>query len=38
LMIKYFLKIVVLQSDSVPVDTFKVISVRKQKDITQEYV
>ena len=38
LMIKYFTKITVLQSDSIPIDSFRVISVRKQKDITQEYL
>lgn len=38
LMIKYFIKISVQQSDTVPIDKFKFISVRKQKDITHEYI
>ena len=38
LMIKYFLKIIILQSDTISVDSFKVKSVRKQKDITAEYM
>jgi ribonuclease G len=38
LMMKYFLKIIILQSDTVPVDSFKINSVRTQKDITAEYM
>jgi ribonuclease G len=38
LMIKYFVKITVQQNDSIPIDNFRVMSVRKQKDITNEYV
>jgi ribonuclease G len=34
LMIKYFVKINVLQNDSIVVDKFRIVSVRKQKDIT----
>lgn len=38
LMIKYFVKIKLQQSDSVPVDQFKFFSVRQQKEITSEYL
>ncbi len=38
LMIKYFVKINVLQNDSINIDKFRVVSVRKQKDITNEYL
>jgi len=38
LMIKYFVKINVLQNDSIGIDKFRVISSRKQKDITNEYL
>ena len=37
LMIKYFLKIIVLQVDTIPVDSFKINSIRTQKDITADY-
>ncbi len=37
LMIKYFVKIKVQQSDSVPVDQFKFFSIRQQKDITNDF-
>ena len=38
LMIKYFIKISVQQNDSINIDKFRVISDRKQKDITNEYM
>lgn len=38
LMIKYFARIKVQQSDSVAIDQFKFYSVRQQKDITGEYL
>ena len=38
LMIKYFVKISVQQNDSISIDKFRVISDRKQKDITNEYL
>lgn len=38
LMLKYFVKIKVMQSDSVAIDQFKFFSVRQQKDITGEYL
>jgi ribonuclease G len=38
LMVKYFLKISVLQADSIALDSFRIISVRKQKDITSDYM
>ncbi|MBX3045353.1 MAG: Rne/Rng family ribonuclease [Candidatus Kapabacteria bacterium] len=38
LMIKYFARIKVQQSDSVGIDQFKFFSVRQQKDITGEYL
>ncbi|MGI6369773.1 MAG: Rne/Rng family ribonuclease [Ignavibacteria bacterium] len=38
LMIKYFIKINVQQNDSIGIDKFRVISNRKQKDITQEFL
>ena len=38
LMIKYFTKIHVMQTDSISIDKFRVVSVRKQKDITNDYM
>ena len=38
LMIKYFVKIKVLQSDNVAIDEFKFISEKTGKDITQDYL
>lgn len=38
LMLRYFVKITVQQSDSVPIDKFRFVSVRKDKDITNEYL
>lgn len=38
LMIKYFARIKVQQSDSMAIDQFKFFSVRQQKDITSEYL
>lgn len=38
LMIKYFVKIKVMQSDNIPVDEFKFISEKTNKDITQDYL
>jgi ribonuclease G len=38
LMIKYFVKIKLQQSDSIKIDHFKFFSVRQQKDITSEYL
>jgi ribonuclease G len=38
LMIKYFARIKVQQSDSIAIDQFKFYSVRQQKDITAEYL
>ena len=38
LMIKYFTKIHVMQTDSINIDKFRVVSVRKQKDITNDYM
>jgi ribonuclease G len=37
LMIKYFVKIKLIQDENIPIDTFKFESVRQKKDITQEY-
>jgi len=37
MMIKYFVKIKVQQSDHIRLDEFKFYSVRQEKDITQEY-
>ncbi len=38
LMLKYFVKIVVQQSDTIGIDKFRFISVRKDKDITNEFM
>ncbi len=38
LMLKYFVKIKVLQNEHIPIDSFKFESVRRNKDITQEYM
>jgi ribonuclease G len=38
LMIKYFVKIKLQQSDSIQIDQFKFFSVRQQKEITSEYL
>ena len=38
LMLKYFLKIAILQTDAIPLDSFRINSVRTQKDITEEYM
>lgn len=38
LMLKYFVKISVQQNDSVQIDKFRFISVRKEKDITNDYM
>ncbi len=38
LMLKYFMKINVLQNDSIGIDKFRIVSLRKQKDITNEYL
>ncbi|MDR0926270.1 MAG: Rne/Rng family ribonuclease [Ignavibacteria bacterium] len=37
LMLKYFVKINVQQSDTCAMDAFRIVSVRKQKDITNDY-
>jgi ribonuclease G len=37
LMIKYFVKIKLIQDENIPIDTFKFESARSKKDITQEY-
>jgi len=37
LMIKYFVRIKLQQSDLLPLDNFKFFSIRQQKDITHEY-
>jgi len=37
LMIKYFVRIKLVQDENIPIDTFKFESVRTKKDITQEY-
>ena len=38
LMLKYFVKLTVQQNDSVPIDKFKFFSVRKEKEITNEFL
>lgn len=38
LMIKYFVKIKVMQKEDLPIDHFRFVSVRQQKDITSEYL
>ena len=38
LMIKYFVKIKVQQSEHTHIDQFRFMSVRKQKDITNDYM
>ncbi|MBM2813586.1 MAG: ribonuclease [Ignavibacteria bacterium] len=38
LMIKYFIKINVQRNDNISLDSFRVFSVRQQKDITNEYL
>ncbi|HOQ48602.1 MAG TPA: Rne/Rng family ribonuclease, partial [Candidatus Kapabacteria bacterium] len=38
LMLKYFVKITVQQSDTIGIDKFRFISVRKDKDITNEFM
>ncbi len=38
LMLKYFVKINVQQNDSVPIDKFRIFSVRKEKEITNDYL
>ncbi len=38
LMLKYFVKITVQQNDTVPIDKFRFLSVRRQKDITYEFI
>lgn len=38
LMIKYFIKIKLVQDENIPIDSFKIESARNKKDITQEYI
>ena len=38
LMIKYFVKIKVQQSEHTNIDQFRFFSVRKQKDVTNDYL
>jgi len=38
LMLKYFVKLTVQQNDSVPIDKFRFFSVRKEKEITNEFL
>lgn len=38
LMLKYFVKLIVVQVDTLPIDCFKIYSVRTQKDITNDYM
>ena len=37
-MLKYFVKIKLVLDEHIPIDQFKFESVRRQKDITQEYM
>ncbi len=38
LMLKYFVKLIILQVDTLPIDSFKMYSVRTKKDITNDYM
>ncbi|MCL2038816.1 MAG: Rne/Rng family ribonuclease [Bacteroidetes bacterium] len=38
LMLKYFIKLIILQVDTMPIDSFRMHSFRTQKDITNDYM
>ena len=38
LMFKYFIRIKLLQDDSIPLNQFRVFSVKTQREITKEYL